>query len=90
VIPIPTTWGDESLTELLTRLGYTHERSTNGFTVSGKFFPRDNWYELVVLWLVSTRQVALDAYVEKTIERYRDLNLGPEVDETLAAARATP
>jgi hypothetical protein len=91
---LPTTWAEESLTELLERLGYSTELGTNGRTIAradvgAKFFPRSNGYELVVLWLVGTRQIVLDAYVEKTIEKYREFGLGPEVDEALAAARET-
>jgi hypothetical protein len=92
----PYTWGpDESLSDVLTALGYKHTWSNataKGLHVVSRSgveafaSTRTDAYELCVLWLVRTRQVKLTPQLALVVDEYRQC-LGAEVDAALAAAR---
>jgi hypothetical protein len=93
----PHTWGpDESLTDVLTALGYEHTFSDGSLHgvhtikrdgVEVYSSTRSNAYELCVLWLLRTRQVRLTSGLERSVNWYRRFGLSAEVDAALAAAR---
>jgi hypothetical protein len=93
----PHTWGpDESLTDVLTALGYKRRiapsdvrvsRVADGVEVYSS--TRSNAYELCVLWLLRTRQVRLTSGLERAVHGYRRYGLSAEVDEALKGERET-
>lgn len=88
----PQLWlDDESLSDVIRRLGYTHRISPLGHTyLSGdrEVFSttRSNAYELAVLWLIRTRQVVLSPRLERCVRGYASYGLGAEVNEALEQA----
>src|SRR6185503_12688224 len=102
---MPHVWSpDESLSDVLTALGYTHtfggsrvssldSLSENGLHtikrdgVEVYSSTRTNAYELCVLWLLRTRQMALTPDLERETNLYRQFDLNEEIDAELTTAR---
>jgi hypothetical protein len=82
----------ESLTDVLAALGMKSERTEMGRTVKRgdvEVFSstHSNAYELCVLWLLRTRQVALTSRLERVVYGYSRYGLGEEIDQAMASAR---
>src|SRR6185503_19886385 len=102
---MPHVWSpDESLSDVLTALGYTHTfggsrvSSLDSLSEYGLHIikrdgvevyssTRTNAYELCVLWLLRTRQVALTLGLERVVDLYRWFGFGEEIDAALSTAR---
>jgi hypothetical protein len=93
-IVTPALWlDDESLTDVLVRLGYTHIRTAMGHKIlrgDKEAFSTtcSDAYERAALWLIRTRQVVLSPRLERCVRGWaRDYyGLGAEVDVALAQA----
>lgn len=90
----PHVWSsDESLSDVLTALGYKHDGGDVHVIRRGdrEYFSttRTNAYELCVLWLLRTRQIALTSAMERAVNGYRRYGLGAEVDAALAGPVST-